>query len=376
MSLLNYIVPFLVILIILVFVHELGHYWVAKRNGVRIDVFSIGFGRELFGWTDHAGTRWKFSAIPLGGYVKMLGEHDLEEQVDAHAEPGAWMTPEQRAQSFSTKSVAQRSAIVAAGPIANFLFAIVVFAALFIAVGRPHTAPVVTGVLAGSAAERAGFRAGDEVLQLDGSSIDRFQDIQVAVQMRPSVTLEFVVSRDGERVTLTATPELVREPDRLGKEVEQARLGIQGGRLEYIRLGPGVALVAAVDELFSMVGRMLGAIGEIVTGERPFSELGGPIRIAEMTGDVAQVNIVNVIYMAAVLSINLGLINLFPIPMLDGGHLIFYAAEAVRGRPVGARMQEMSFRIGLALVLTLMLAVTINDIVSLPVFDFVRSLVG
>lgn len=372
-----YGVMFVVVLTVLVYVHELGHYLVARRCGVRVDVFSIGFGRELFGWTDvKSGTRWKFSAIPLGGYVKMFGEHDLEEKSDANLLPGDGLSPEEQAVSFSTKTVGQRAAIVAAGPLANLIFAVFVFAALFMSVGQPFTAPVITGVVADSAAARAGFAAGDVVVEIDGKVIERFQEIQSTVQVRPGAAIDFLVNREGAPVTLTAIPERVVEEDRYGNSFEIGRLGIQGGQREYVRLGPVAAVITAGTETVDLTRRMLSAVWEIISGTRDSSELGGPIRIAQMAGDVAQGSVLNLIYFTAVLSINLALINLFPIPMLDGGHLMFYAAEAVRGRPVGARLQEMSFRVGLALVLTLILFVTINDIAHLQVFEFVRSLVG
>ena len=366
----TYVLPFLIVLTVLVFVHELGHYWVARRNGVRIETFSIGFGPELFGWHDRAGTRWKLSAIPLGGYVKFFGD------ADAISMPGAElpaMTPEERAVSFHHKPLGQRAAIVAAGPIANFVFAIIVSAALFVLIGQPFTPPVVGGVMPGSAAEKAGFEAGDRIIRINGEQIGRFEDIQRIVQLDLDQPLKVVVQRGGEEVGLTASPSIIEETDRLGNKVRMARLGIRGGGMEYIRRGPGEALWQAVVETYDQTTGTLKALGQIVTGHRSSDELGGPLRIAQMSGEVAKGGVANLFAFMAFLSINLGLINLFPVPVLDGGHLLFYAFEAVRGRPLGPRAQEYGFRIGMVLVFSLMILATWNDLVHI---GFVQRLVG
>ncbi len=369
----TYVLPFLIVLTVLVFVHELGHYWVARRNGVRVDTFSIGFGPELFGWHDRAGTRWKLSAIPLGGYVKFFGD------ADAMSAPGAElpvMTPEERAVSFHHKPLGQRAAVVAAGPIANFVFAIIVSAALFVMVGQPFTPPVVGGIMAGSAAERAGFRAGDRIIRINGEQINRFEDIQRIVQLDLDQPLRVVVRRDGEDVDLTASPTIIEETDRLGNHVRMARLGIRGGGVEYVRRGPGTALWQAVVETYEQSTGTLKALGQIVVGHRSSDELGGPLRIAQMSGEVAKGGIANLFAFMAFLSINLGLINLFPVPVLDGGHLVFYFFEGIRGRPLGARAQEYGFRIGMVLVFSLMILATWNDLVHLRVVQFLVGLVS
>jgi regulator of sigma E protease len=368
----NYVLPFLIVLTVLVFVHELGHYWVARRNGVRIEVFSIGFGPELFGWFDRAGTRWKLSAIPLGGYVKFFGD------ADAMSAPGGQlptMTAEERAVSFHHKPLGQRAAVVAAGPIANFVFAIVVSAVLFMLVGQPYTPPEIGAVMPGSAAEKAGFQAGDRVVAINGDGIDRFEDIQRIVQLNLDQPLDVTVRRAGGEVVLKAIPTVVEESDRLGNKIKVARLGIRGSGVEYVHRGPGMALWQAVVETYNQTTGTLKALGQMVTGHRGSDELGGPLRIAQMSGEVAQGGIVPLLWFMAVLSINLGLINLFPVPVLDGGHLLFYAAEAIRGRPLGQRAQEYGFRIGLALVLTLMVFATWNDLVHLRIVEFVKGLV-
>jgi regulator of sigma E protease len=366
----TYVAPFLIVLTVLVFVHELGHYWVARRCGVRVEVFSIGFGPELFGWTDRAGTRWKFSAVPLGGYVKMFGD------ADAASTPGAElaeMTEEEKAVSFHHKTLGQRAAVVAAGPIANFLFALVVFAGLFVIVGQPFTPPEIGGVLPDSAAERAGLKAGDRIVAINDQPIERFEEIQRIIQLNLDSPLTLVVRREGKDLRLNAQPTIVEEQDRLGNKMRLARLGIRGGGVEFVRHGPGTAIWRALGETYHQTTGTLKAVGQIITGQRNSEELGGPIRIAQMSGEVAQGGVASLLVFMAVLSVNLGLINLFPVPMLDGGHLLFYGFEALRGRPLGARAQEYGFRIGLVLVFSLMVFATWNDIVHM---GWVRFLVG
>ena len=369
----TYVVPFLIVLTVLVFVHELGHYWVARRCGVRVEVFSIGFGPELFGWTDRAGTRWKFSAVPLGGYVKMFGD------ADAASTPGAElaeMTEEEKAVSFHHKTLGQRAAVVAAGPIANFLFALVVFAGLFVIVGQPFTPPEIGGVLPDSAAERAGLKAGDRIVSINDQPIERVEALPRIIQLNLDSPLTLVVRRDGKDLRLNAQPTIVEEQDRLGNKMRLARLGIRGGGVEFVRHGPGVAIWRALGETYHQTTGTLKAVGQIITGQRNSEELGGPIRIAQMSGEVAQGGIASLLVFMAVLSVNLGLINLFPVPMLDGGHLLFYGAEALRGRPLGARAQEYGFRIGLVLVFSLMVFATWNDLVHLRVVQYLVGLVS
>jgi regulator of sigma E protease len=370
---LSYIIPFLVILTVLVFVHEFGHYLIARWNGVRIEVFSIGFGPEVFGWWDRAGTRWKFSTIPLGGYVKMFGDSDASSGLPA---PGlARLAQAERDVSFHYKRLGQRTAIVAAGPAANFLFAVVVLAILFMTYGQPFTPAEVGQVQPGSAAEQGGIRPGDVILSIDGAAVQRFEDIQQVVRLNPSVPMTIVVRRDGGEETLHVTPSRTELTDRFGNHYEIGLLGIARSGMEYVKRDPATALLQAGTETWDLSVATLKAIWQIVIGTRATDELGGPLRIAQMSGEVAQGGIVAVLWFMAVLSINLGLINLFPVPVLDGGHLLFYAAEAVRGKPLGQRAQEYGFRIGLALVLTLMVFATWNDLVHLRIVEFVKGLV-
>lgn len=370
---LTYVVPFVVVLSILVFVHELGHYLVARWNGVKVEVFSIGFGPEIYGWTAKSGTRWKISAVPLGGFVKMYGD------ADAASTPGGElteMTAEQKSVSFHHKRLGQRAAIVAAGPGINFLFAILLLTGLYAVVGQPFTPAVVDQVMAGSAAEQADLRSGDRVVAVDGSSVSRFEELQRIVQERPGQSLAVVIERDGQQMNLTLTPQPHVLTDRFGNERTIGRLGVQSNQLQTVRHNPVVAIWEATKETAFLTGATLKAVGQIIVGTRSTDELGGPLRIGQMSGEVAQGGIVPLIWFMAILSINLGLINLFPIPVLDGGHLLFYAAEAVRGKPLGQRVQEYASMAGLAMVVALMVFATWNDLVQLKVVSFLGSLIG
>ncbi len=443
---------FLVLLTPLVFVHELGHFLVARWNGVRVDVFSIGFGPELFGWNDKTGTRWKVCAVPLGGYIKMFGEHALESADEA--EQPREMTAEEKKVSFDRKRLSQRAWIVFAGPAANYIFAIIVMAGSFMVLGQRFTPPEIGTVAENSAAAVAGLRSGDKVVSIDGSGVSRFEEILSKVAMRPGETLTLEVDRDGSIVTLPVTTDTVevmmidktmqkigdlgirypmpalitnvmegsgaaeaglmagdlivevdgmavdhfedlqkfvakspdiplslavlREGRRLvltatpkRKEVELVDggttviglLGVQVDAVtEIVKLGPVDAAVSATGWAYDLTAGSLMAIGQMVTGKRDSNQMGGPIMIAQVSSEAAKRGIVWFMEFMAMISVSLGLINLFPIPVLDGGHLMFYGIEAVRGRPLGERAQEYSFRIGLALVLSLMIFVTVNDL--------------
>jgi regulator of sigma E protease len=367
------VVVFLVVLTVLVFVHELGHYLVARRNGVRIEVFSIGFGPELFGWFDRAGTRWKLSAVPLGGYVKMYGDADASSMPSGAIKI---MTEDEKAVSFHHKRLGQRIAVVAAGPIANFLFAVVLLAGLFMTVGQQFTLPEVGQVEPNSAAERGGLKPGDTILTIDGTSIESFADIQREVYSNPGVPMQLVVLRDGGQQTLTITPRMTEMTDRFGNTYRVGLLGIRRSGVDYIRRGPIEAVSRAGGEIWNLSVGTLKASWQMIIGQRSTDELGGPLRIAQMSGEVAQGGIAALLYFMAVLSVNLGLINLFPIPVLDGGHLLFYVAEALRGKPLGQRAQEYGFRVGLALVLSLMVLVTWNDLSHLGIVAFFKGLIS
>ncbi len=363
LQILRDVVSFLVVLTALVFVHEMGHYLIARLNRVRVEVFSIGFGREIYGFTDRSGTRWKIGFLPLGGYVKFFGDAGAASTTSG-AQLGS-MSAAERAVSFHHKRLGQRTAIVLAGPAANFLFAIVLFAGLFMVVGQPTTPPVVDAVTAGTAAAEAGFKPGDRIVEIDGTAIARFQDMQRIVRMSPDRALEVVVERGGAELVLRVVPRLVEIEDGFGNTYRVGQLGIvnSSGR-EFIRHGLASALWIATTETVAIGAATLEAVGEMIVGSRSTDELGGPIRIAQLSGQFCQ-DIVACIGFAALLSINLGLINLFPVPMLDGGHLLFYSFEALRGKPLAARLQDLGVRIGFALVIALVIFVTWNDLVNI-----------
>ena len=373
--LVNYVVPFLIVLTILVFVHELGHFLVARYNNVRVEVFSVGFGAELFGFHDSHGTRWKFSAIPLGGYVKMFGEGEIIAGEGNDKERN--LTEEEKAVSFYHKRLGQRAAIVFAGPLANFIFAIIVLAGLFFASGAPNLLAGVGTVQSGSAAEKAGIAAGDKVIMIAGQDVKWFKDLRQIVIENPNTPLSMEVVRNNTQLTLIATPD-VKVVDDGGIEKEVGLLGITPDpeMVEYTNLGPLDAVVMGAERTYGLTLRILSAVGLMITGSVSKEELGGPLRIAQMSGQMAQNGLASMVFFLAALSINLGLINLFPIPMLDGGHLLFYSIEAIMGRPVNEKAQEYSFRFGLILVLLLMVFVTWNDLIQLRVFEYFIKLVS
>jgi regulator of sigma E protease len=361
------LIPFLFVLTLVVFFHELGHFLIARWAGVRVLVFSIGFGPELFGFNDRHGTRWKVSAIPLGGYVKFFGDDNAASVPDQAAL--AAMSEEERKHSFVHQKVGPRAAIVVAGPLANFLLAIVIFAGLFMIFGKPSTSPRVDAVQPGSAAAAAGFQPGDLVLTINGRPIDSFPDMQQIVSTSAGETLVFEVDRGGARVTLKAVPALKEIKDRFGNVIRQGQLGITRSPTpddaHFQPVGPLKAVELGVQRTWFVVERTLSYIGGVVAGREAADQLGGPIRIAQVSGQVATEGLASLFSLAAVLSVSIGLLNLFPVPLLDGGHLLFYAIEAVRGKPLSERAQEVGFRIGLAIVVMLMIFATYNDILHL-----------
>ncbi len=363
---------FIFILTVIVFVHEMGHYLIARYNGVRVEVFAIGFGPELFGWDSAAGTRWKVCLLPLGGYVKMFGDAGAASTPSGDVRT---MTPEEQAVSFHHKRLGQRTAIVLGGPLANFVLAVVILAIMFVTVGQRIIPADISKVQPDSAAEAAGMQPGDEIITIEGTVIDRFETLQRIVRESAGVALGFVVLRDGVDVELVVTPRLAEVTDRVGNQLRIGQIGVtRSGGTVYVRHEPLTAIWLAADETVSLTVATLRVLGQIIAGTRGTDELGGPIRIAQVSAQVAEDGLATVFWFMAVLSINLGLINLFPIPMLDGGHLMFYAYEAIRGKPLGERVQEYGFRIGLALVLTLMVFATWNDLEQLKVVDFVVGL--
>ena len=344
-----------IVFCILVFVHEMGHYLVARWCGVRIEVFSIGFGKELFGWTDSHGTRWKFSIVPLGGYVRMYGEHSMESVL---GETGMAMTQEDRAVSFDHKTLAQRFAIVLAGPMANFIFAIAVLALLFGGAGIRESRDVATygigAIVADSPAEQAGLMEGDRILSIDGRDIPDWASLVDAVQSSEGRELLLKVDRDGLVLTKRLQPNF-------NEASSTYLIGIHAP-FQVVTFGPFQSVGMAAERTWDYSILTLSAIGEIITGNRSLDDMGGPVKIVDMSNQVAQRGALDLVVFMAVLSINLGLLNLLPIPMLDGGHLMFYVIEAVRGKPLNERMQEYMLRAGLALLLGVMILVTLNDL--------------
>ena len=360
-----YVLGFLLLLGPLVTIHELGHYLVGRWFGVRADSFSLGFGKELAGWTDKRGTRWKLSLLPLGGYVQFAGDMNPASQPDA-----AWLKlpPAEREACFPAKPLWQRALIVLAGPMANFLFAIAVLAAFLLAYGQVVAPPTVGLVEPGSVAARAGLAAGDRIVAVGGTHVDEFGDIARLVAPHPGERLAIGLVRAGRPLHVDATAARKVERDRFGNEFARGYLGIGPAEVTVRRVDPAQAVVLAVRQTRDMVSMMVTGIGQIVTGRRSVDELGGPLKIAKFSGEQLSLGWRAFVAFTAFISINLGFINLLPIPVLDGGHLAFYAAEAIRRRPVSRRSQEWAFRTGVAFVLAVMVLVTLNDLASLKLF--------
>ena len=354
---------FLFVLTVVIFVHELGHFLVARWCGVRVKTFSIGFGKEIFGFTDRYDTRWRFAWIPLGGYVKFLDDENSASVPSQ--ETLQRMTPAEREGAFQSKPLASRAAIVAAGPIANFLLAIVVFALTFTFVGVNVTAPRVDELVPDGAAVKAGFKTGDVIVGIDGQTIEAFSDMQRIVSASADRELSFEVNRGGVSMTIKAIPERREISDRFGNKLKVGVIGIKRNATQqewqFKQYGPVEAVGLAVKESYYIVSRTLGYLYDVATRRESGDQLGGPLRIADISGQVASLGFLALINLTAVLSVSIGLINLFPIPLLDGGHLMFYAIEAVRGRPLSERAQDVGFRIGMAIVLLLLVYTTYQD---------------
>lgn len=366
-----YILGFLLLLGPLVTVHELGHYLVARWLGVKAEVFSIGFGSELTGWTDRRGTRWRVAAIPLGGYVQFKGDMNPASIPDADALAKA--TPEEREGSFHCMALWKRSLIVFAGPATNILVALAIFAAFFMAFGKPVPVdPSETNIIRSfapeSAAQHAGAQIGDRIVSIDGDRIDRFEEITDHVLLYPGKEIVLGVERDGGRLDLPVTIATSTEQDQFGNESRVGRLGFYSSEYKFERVGPITAMGLSINSSVGIVRMMVAGIGQIISGDRSMRELGGPVRMAKWSGEQLSLGLLPFINFVALVSLNLAFINLLPIPALDGGHLAFYAAEAVRRKPVGPVGMEWAYRTGVALVLMLMVVVTVNDLVSLPIF--------
>lgn len=365
--LIGYIVPFLFVLTIVVFFHELGHFLVARWCNVKVDAFSVGFGREIIGRYDRHGTRWKLCMIPLGGYVKFAGDENAASVPDRERIEA--MSEAERRTAFVAKPVWQRAAVVAAGPIANFILAVVIFSGIFMTFGQIVTTPVVETVRPESAAERGGLQAGDLILSVDGQKIETFTDLQRIVSVSADIPLHLEVERGGQTVNLTVTPEFQELRDRFGNVQRIGLLGVSRSPkpedLVHVTYGPLEAVAQGARETLFVATRTVDYIWGVISGREAADQLGGPIRVAQISGQVATQGIIPLLSLAAVLSISIGLINLMPIPMLDGGHLVYYLAEAVRGRPLSEGVQDIGFRIGLGIVLLLMVFATWNDVLHI-----------
>ncbi|MDX2073916.1 MAG: RIP metalloprotease RseP [Alphaproteobacteria bacterium] len=359
-SLFHHFWSFVVVLSVIVFIHEFGHYIIAKICGVKIEAFSIGFGRELFGRTDRSGTRWKFSILPLGGYVKMYG--DASEASNADADALDAMTDEQKKLTFHHKPLYKKAAIVAAGPVFNFILTIGVLTWFIMTTGLASVEPLVGGVLPGSPAEQAGLQIGDRIERVNDAKMRSFNDIPytISTNLEKPVTLQ--VLRGGERLTLTLTPQIMEEPDGLGNSVKIPRIGIKSKDIRYEEVGLPAALGEATRRTYLICASTLQVMGQMITGKRDVDELKGPVGIAQLSGQATEKDFYTVLWLIAMLSANLGLVNLLPIPMLDGGHLMFYLVEALRGRPLATKVQEWGFRFGTAMLVMLMTFTLFNDV--------------
>lgn len=354
---------FLVVITIVVFIHEFGHYFVARLNGVKVEIFSIGFGTELFGWTDSNGTRWKVSAIPMGGYVKMFGDADPSSSPDFTSLKK--LSKKDKEHSFYFKSLWQKAAIVFAGPAINYISAITILAVMFSINGKAYIIPEITAVVKDSPADKAGLEPGDIITFLDDDAVESFDDIRQNMALNVGESVSVTVIRDSLEKVYVITPEVKVTKDVFGNEIKMPMLGISSSKFENKVLTFTESTIEAIKDAYQISIGMLKAVGQILIGARSTDDLGGPVKIAKYSGQSAEAGIYGVLWFISLISINLGLVNLFPIPMLDGGHLMFYAIEALKGKPLSEKVQMIGFRIGLTLLLMLMIYVTIKDIASL-----------
>ncbi len=361
------ILRFVVVLTVVVFIHELGHYLVARWNGVDCEAFSIGFGPEIFGWNDKNNCRWKVCAVPLGGYVKFLGDANASSMPDFEGVAEEHLTEREKAGRFEHKRIGQKAAVVAAGPIANFILAIIIFTGSFYFVGRYVSDPIVSEVLENSAAQQAGFQKGDVIREINGDEVKSFSDIPRAVAPNHGREMIFTVTRSGKNIDLAVTPKLTERVDRFGNKQQIGLLGIsskaEDANVRKKEYGLLEAVGAGTYETYFVIKRTLQYIKGIFTGRESVDQISGPIGIANTVNDFWGEGIQNVIILTAILSVSIGLLNLFPIPILDGGHLVFYAYEAIVGKPMNPRVQELSFRFGFILLMGLMIFATNNDVV-------------
>ena len=376
---LSYILPFIVLIVIVVFIHEYGHYYFAKRFGVGVTDFSIGFGKEMFGWNDKSGTRWKVCVIPLGGYVKFFGDRNVYSQADNDKIIKEY-SKEDQDKLFVLKPLYQRALIVFGGPLANFLLAILIFFSVYTFAGKDFTPAVINEVQKDSPAMVAGLKDNDIVVSIDGNEVKSIMEVSKYIMMSTDEFINFTVNRYDQDLTFRVKPNIVEGEDNLGNKISKRMVGIKLGaynnEVNHVKLGPAKALFYAVNEVYYVSTSSLKYIGSMLTGNGDTSQLGGPIRIAKISGQVAEFGILPFISLMAYISISLGLINLFPIPMLDGGHLMFYGIEKVLGRPLSQKTQEGFFRIGMFLLLSLMFFTTFNDLKDVGLFKFFNNYIS
>ncbi len=370
------VAAFALVIGVLVFVHEFGHYGMARLFGIKVETFAVGFGREIVGWTDRNGTRWKLGWLPLGGYAKFAGDANAASMPSTDPDADSQWSPEDRVNLFHNRPLWQRAMVVAAGPAINFLFAIAIFAAFFMTYGHQITPPVAGAVVPGSPAAAAGMQAGDRILSLDGQGVDRFEDVSRIIAINAGTSVTTVIERDGIEKTLIIQPRIITEVDRFGNSYQRGQLGLTSGERVIVHHGPLGALRWAVIETWAAVRMMWDTTAQVVTGRRAIADLGGPVKIAQFSGQSASLGLPALIAFIALISINLGFINLLPIPMLDGGHLFLYALEGVRRRPLNPKLQEWAFMSGFALLMSLMLVLTWYDLQSVGIWDRLANAIG
>ena len=369
---LSYIIPFIVLILVVVFIHEYGHYYFAKRYGVGVTDFSIGFGKEIFGWNDKSGTRWKICWIPLGGYVKFFGDRNVFSQADQEKLLAKYNEVD-RQKLFVLKPLYQRALIVFGGPLANFLLALVIFFSIYTFVGKDFTPAMIAEVQKDSPAMVGGLKQNDIILEIDGNKVESIMDVSKFIMMSTDDLIDFKVKRSYDELILKIKPDTILGEDNLGNKINKRIVGIKlsayNNEINHVKLGPAQAVFHAAHEVYYVTTSSLKYLGAMVFGKADTSQLGGPIRIAKISGQVAEFGLLAFVSMMAYISISLGLINLFPIPMLDGGHLMFYAFEKILGRPLSQKTQEGFFRIGMFLLLSLMFFTTFNDLKDLGLFN-------
>jgi regulator of sigma E protease len=364
MSVVNLIIhnllSFVVILTIIVFIHEFGHYYVARLCGIKVEEFSIGFGKELFGFNDKKNTRWKFCVLPFGGYVKMFGDRNPASIADG--EKLKSFTAEEKKISFYFQNVYKRMAVVLAGPVANFILTILIFTAIFKIQGFTTVLPVIDKVVENSSAFEAGIKSGDIITKIDETEIKNFDQVRQIVSKNNGKSLRMEILRNNQKISVNVTPKISMSKDLFGNDVKVAMVGISTSKTEFHKLNLGAAFVKANQETYNISIEILKALGELITGKRSFKELGGPVKIAEYSGKSMNMGVIMVLWFIAMISVNLGVINLLPLPVLDGGHMFYYIIEMIRGKALPERIQQYGFAFGTVILLMLMLFTTLNDL--------------